>query len=120
MGGSKAKAAGYSRSWYDTAQFGPNDCAGQVGKTCDEFPFWTTSQAVNLSGTTASVKPVPIIESSPQGSDISAFTRKCEVADEDNFIVLPIDPWVEAGGPSFGFRVDEDGTTVCMKPELRN
>jgi hypothetical protein len=53
-----------------------------------------------------------------QASDNSSFYRKCEVNDGDRFLVLPIPSWVAAGGPSFGFRVDQGGTSICMKPEV--
>ncbi|MGW1024212.1 fibronectin type III domain-containing protein [Streptomyces sp. NPDC002577] len=117
QGGQAARNAGYSRGWFDTAQFQPNACTGRVAKVCDEFPFWTTDQAVNLSGPTASMKPVPLAEAGPQGSDISGFYRKCKVKDTEKFIVLPLKSWVQAGAPSFGFRVNGSGANLCMKPE---
>jgi hypothetical protein len=118
VNGQKARDAGYNRNWYDTdVKFTPNICTTrQRGQTCDEFPFWTTNQAVDLSGMVASLKPVPGTESLPQASDISSFHSKCRVDDNDNFIVLPIKPWVEADGPSFGFRVSAGGASVCMSP----
>ncbi|WP_285472794.1 hypothetical protein [Actinoplanes sp. NBRC 101535] len=117
--GQKATAAGHTRSWYDTeAAYIPNTCTGRVaGKTCDEFPFWTTDQAVDLSGQVASLQPVPTTESLPQASDLSAFYRKCDVDDGDKFIVLPVKPWVAANGPSFGFRVSQGGASLCMTPQ---
>ncbi|MBQ0981618.1 hypothetical protein [Micromonospora sp. M61] len=47
---------------------------------------------------------------------MSAFFRKCDVADGERFIVLPVKPWVAANGPSFGFRVSEGGASMCMTP----
>ncbi|MHB9757219.1 fibronectin type III domain-containing protein [Streptomyces sp. BYX5S] len=116
QGGQAARTAGFSRGWFDTAQFQPNNCTGRVAKVCDEFPFWTTTQAVNLSGPTASMKPVPLAEAGPQGSDISGFYRKCKVKDAEKFIVLPVKSWVQAGAPSFGFRVNGSGANLCMAP----
>jgi hypothetical protein len=116
-GGAAATAAGYKRYWYDTLAFRPNACTGRgAGKTCDEFPFWTTNQAVNLSGQLADILPVPTTESSPQGNDLAQFYDQCHVDDTDHFIVLPIKPWVAAGGPSFGFRVTQAGTSLCLVP----
>ncbi len=118
QGGQAAQSKGYRRNWFDTdVRFQPNSCQGrQRGKTCDEFPFWSTNQAVDLSGLVADLKPVPNTESLPQGSDISAFYSKCKVKDTDRFIVLPIKPWVEANGPSFGFHVSPGGASMCMTP----
>ncbi len=116
--GQAATTAGYDRNWYDkNPKFQPNVCNGRVAKTCDEFPFWATDQAVDLSGLTASLKPVPNSESMPQANDLSAFYGKCKVKDTDKFIVLPIKPWVEAKGPSFGFRINPGGTDLCMEPK---
>ncbi|MGW3607035.1 NucA/NucB deoxyribonuclease domain-containing protein [Micromonospora sp. NPDC005161] len=93
-------------------------CTGRAaGLACDEFPFWVTNQAVNLSGLVADVQPVPGTESSPQGNDISGFYRKCDVDDGERFIVLPVKPWVAANGPSFGFTVNQGGASLCMTPE---
>jgi hypothetical protein len=118
VNGQAAQNAGHKRNWYDTdVRFLPNACVGRpVGKTCDEFPFWTTDQAVNLSGIVADVLPVPTTESLPQANDLSGFYRQCDVADGDRFIVLPVRPWVAAGGPSFGFRVSPGGASLCMPP----
>jgi len=112
----KSPPHNFRPGWYDTAAFNPpvmsNPCNGRPPAlpVCDEFPFWTTNQAVNLSGTLADLEPVPGTESSPQGSDLSGFYRKCKVDDGDRFLILPVKPWVDAGGPSFGFRVDQGGT----------
>ena len=113
-----ARAAGYSRGGQFTSKFQPGNCpiAQKAGQTCDEFPFWSTNQAVDLSGTLADLRFVPGHETKPQADDIIGFYSKCKVANQDNFIVLPIRPWIEAGGPSFGFRIDTGGTSVCMKP----
>jgi hypothetical protein len=117
VNGSAATAAGHSRFWYDReAQFIPNACTGRVAKTCDEFPFFATNQAVDLSGTVADLRPVPTTESLPQARDISGFYQQCDVDDGDHFIVLPVKPWVDAGGPSFGFRVNQGGASLCMPP----
>ena len=124
VNGNAARKKGYAPGWYDTAAFNPpvmaNPCKGRPPTTpvCDEFPFWSTDQAVNLSGTLADLRPVPLEEMRAQGSENSSFYRKCEVNDGDRFLVLPIPSWVAAGGPSFGFRVDQGGTSICMKPEL--
>jgi hypothetical protein len=84
--------------------------------TCDEFPFWSTNQAVNLSGMVADLKPVPNSESLPKANDLCAFYGKCQVANNERFIVLPVEPWIAADGPSFGFRVTDDGASLCMAP----
>ncbi|WP_206343232.1 NucA/NucB deoxyribonuclease domain-containing protein [Streptomyces mesophilus] len=119
QGGKAAVAAGYDHKWYDdNPRFQPNVCNGRVAKTCDEFPFWASDQAVDLTGLTASLKVVPKAETLPQAHDLSAFYGKCKVKDTDKFIVLPIKPWVEANGPSFGFRVNPGGTDLCMKPKV--
>ncbi|MEU4428031.1 fibronectin type III domain-containing protein [Actinoplanes sp. NPDC024001] len=115
--GAKARAKGYSHRWFRTLQFRPNACEPfPRGKTCDEFPFWTTDQAVDLSGQTADVKLVPTTESGPQGNDVGGFYVKCDVDDEDKFVVLPVKPWVDAGGPSFGFKLSGGGVSLCMPP----
>jgi chitodextrinase len=119
QGGAAATAAGFKHDWYDNdPRFNQNNaCTNRgSGKACDEFPFWVTNQAVNLSGTLADIAPVPSTESSPQGSDISGFYRKCKVADGQPFLVLPLPAWVAAGGPSFGFEVNQGGTELCMDP----
>ncbi|MFE9773629.1 fibronectin type III domain-containing protein [Streptomyces sp. NPDC005931] len=116
--GQAAESAGYDRNWYDNEpRFQPNVCNGRVAKTCDEFPFWSTDQAVDLSGLVASLKPVPNAESLPQAHDLSAFFGKCKVKNTDKFVVLPIKPWVQANGPSFGFRINPGGTDLCMEPK---
>ena len=53
-------------------------------------------------------------ETRPQANDISAFYGKCQVANNERFIVLPVAPWIAVGGPSFGFRVTDDGASLCM------
>jgi hypothetical protein len=120
VGGQAAKNAGFNRRWFKTdARFQPNDCTiRRGGQTCDEFPFWSTNQAVNLSGMVASLQLVPTSESLPQANDVGGFYRKCRVSDTKRFIVLPVKPWVEAGGPSFGFRVSKSGASLCMAPGL--
>ncbi|MGW0632747.1 NucA/NucB deoxyribonuclease domain-containing protein [Streptomyces sp. NPDC002758] len=122
VGGQAARNAGYQRNWfYTNPKFAGNACLPRVigsGKTCDEFPFWSTDQAVDLSGLTASLKLVPTTESLPQAQDISSFHSKCKVQDNERFIVLPIKPWVDAGAPSFGFRVNGGGASLCMEPTL--
>lgn len=117
--GNAAKTAGYNHKWYDVRpEFQTKLCTGRAaGLACDEFPFWVTNQAVNLSGLVADVQPVPGTESSPQGNDISGFYRKCDVDDGERFIVLPVKPWVAANGPSFGFTVNQGGASLCMTPE---
>nr|WP_230859990.1 fibronectin type III domain-containing protein [Actinoplanes aureus] len=118
VNGQKARDAGYNRNWFDTdVKFQPNICNTRPrGQVCDEFPFWTTNQAVDLSGMVASLKPVPGAESLPQATDIIGFHNKCRVDDNEHFIVLPLKPWVQANGPSFGFRVSAGGASVCMSP----
>jgi hypothetical protein len=118
QGGAAATNAGYSRGWFDTLAFKPNRCNPRPpGRSvCDEFPFWVTDQAVNLSGQVADLEPVPGSESSPQGNDISGFYRECSVDDNERFVVLPVKPWVAAKGPSFGFRVTPGGTSMCLTP----
>jgi hypothetical protein len=120
LGGQAAMQAGFTRNWYDTPAFAANNpCVGRArGMTCDEFPFWVTNQAVNLSGLTASLKPTPVEEGRNQGNDISSFYRECEVNDGERFIVLPVRPWIAAGGPSFGFRVTADGASICLAPSV--
>ena len=34
-------------------------------------------------------------------------------------MVLSVPSWVPAGGPGFGFQVNQDGGDVCMEPEPR-
>ncbi|GAA0566415.1 NucA/NucB deoxyribonuclease domain-containing protein [Actinomadura livida] len=117
MNGQAARTADYSRRWFETAKFRPNACVGRPrGDVCDEFPFWSTNQAVDLTGMVASLKPVPAAEAVPQRDDINQFYRERKVKDTDRFIVLPVKPWVEANAPSFGFRVTPTGASVCMAP----
>lgn len=119
IGGQAAISAGFQRNWYKTSAFKPNACDNQAaGQTCDEFPFWSTNQAVNLSGMTADLKLTPTAEGRNQGNDISAFYRECQVSDNEKFIVLPVAPWIAAGGPSFGFRVTDDGASLCLAPSV--
>jgi hypothetical protein len=33
--------------------------------------------------------------------------------------MLPVKPWVEAKGPSFGFKIEPGGTSLCDPPERR-
>jgi chitodextrinase len=122
--GGKAASATYKRDWYDTdAKFNAGNACTPRDKqamTCDEFPFWSTNQAVDLSGTLASLKPVPMAEKDPQRDDLSGFYGKCMgYKDGTRFIVLPIDSWVEANGPSFGFRVNQGGASLCMEPKAK-
>jgi fibronectin type III domain protein len=120
--GGKAARVKYARDWYDRPPFvsqplTTNPCPPRPpGTTCDEFPFFSTNQAVDLSGIQADLKVVPGEETDPQRDDNIGFYNKCTVKDGDPFLVLPVPAWVAAGGPSFGFRVDQDGTDVCMKP----
>ena len=93
-------------------------------KTCDEFPFFTTNQAVDLTlpdkSLRADVRLTPSSEGSFQGNDLSTFYRQClDNTDGKRFIVLPVPSWVAAGGPSFGFQVNQGGANVCMQPQLR-
>jgi hypothetical protein len=113
----------YARDWYDREPFKSlppetNPCPGRPGgNTCDEFPFWATDQAVDLSGTLADLRVVPNSERDPQRDDIAGFYGKCKVKDTERFLILPMPAWVAANGPSFGFRVDPDGTSLCMEPK---
>ncbi|WP_330342576.1 fibronectin type III domain-containing protein [Streptomyces sp. NBC_00557] len=122
--GQAARAKGYERSWYyNDERFARNNpClprpAVGAGKTCDEFPFWATDQAVDLSGLTADLRLVPGAETHPQMRDNSAFPGKCRVNDNERYIVLPVKPWVAANAPSFGFRVNSSGASLCMEPTL--
>ncbi|MEU1744738.1 fibronectin type III domain-containing protein [Micromonospora arida] len=118
VNGQAATSRGYSRGWFNTAQFKPNACDVRVpGQTCDEFPFWSTDQAVDLTGQVADLKLVPTTESLPQARDINSFYGKCKVTNETRFVVLPVKPWVEAGGPSFAFKVSGGGASLCMTPK---
>ena len=87
-------------------------------EACDELPFFTTDQAVVLSRTLADIRPTPRTESNAQGNEMSQFYDQCEVNDGDRFLVLPVKSWVETNGPSFGFRVDPGGTSLCLEPSL--
>ena len=119
INGQAAMDKNFKHNWYKTPAFMPNACTGQPrGTTCDEFPFWSTDQAVNLSGLTADLKLTPTQEGRNQGNDISAFYRQCEVNNGERFIVLPVKPWIDAGGPSFGFRVTADGASICLAPSV--
>jgi hypothetical protein len=117
----------YPRTWYYTAPFKPNACDPHVkgdGKTCDEFPFFTTNQAVDLTlpdkSLRADVRLTPTSEGSFQGNDLSTFYRQClDNTDGKRFIVLPVPSWIAAGGPSFGFQVNQGGADVCMQPQPR-
>lgn len=117
-GGAAARAAGFNRNWYYTPAFATNNpCVPrQPATTCDEFPFWSTNQAVNLTGIVADVLPVSVTETVPQRDDVIGFYNKCKVKDTNRYIVLPVKAWVDAGGPSFGFRVDAGGASLCMAP----
>jgi hypothetical protein len=118
QGGRAATSAGFARNWFDRAPFTPNVCTTRVPvvQACDEFPFFSTDQAVTLSGVQADILPTPRTESNAQGNDLSQFYSQCKVNDTDRFIVLPIGPWVAASGPSFGFRVSPGGTSLCLSP----
>lgn len=116
LGGQAAIGAGYNRGWFNRADFKPNNCDNRVAMACDEYPFWTTNQAVDLSGTRADLAPTPRLESNAQGNELSQFYSKCEVKDTDHFLVLPIASWVQAGGPGFGFRVAQGGASLCLIP----
>jgi hypothetical protein len=107
-------------------RFQPNPCDTHVegdGKACDEFPFFATNQAVDLTlpdrSLMADVRLTPLAESSVQGNDTSAFYRKClnNYTDGERFVVLPVPSWVAAGGPSFGFKVNQGGASLCMQPK---
>jgi hypothetical protein len=126
--GKLATAAGFKRNWYDVdPRFNQNDCRPAdstsepprpAGKPiCDEFPFFSTNQAVNLSGITASLRAVPEPEKDAQFRDLGSFYRSCRVHDGDHFVVLPVRSWVQAGGPSFAFQVNQGGADLCLKPQ---
>ncbi|MFD6562712.1 fibronectin type III domain-containing protein [Micromonospora profundi] len=118
VNGQAARAKGYDHGWFNDAQFKPNACDVRVpGQTCDEFPFWATDQAVNLTGQVADLELVPTTESLPQARDINSFYGKCKVTNETRFVVLPVKPWVDAGGPSFAFKVSGGGASLCMTPK---
>lgn len=126
IGGHAAISHGYiHKTWFNLARFRPNPCFGKpVGDVCDEFPFWTTNQAVDLTnkpanppggnGVVASRHPVPKSEASPQGVDLAGFYRECTVGEAESFVVLPIEGWVAAEGTSFGFEVTDNGTSLCL------
>jgi hypothetical protein len=120
--GKAATDKGFKHDWYDNnPDFNKNPCNDPPrgeGMVCDEFPFWTTNQAVNLSGELASLKPVPEDEGTHQGTDLSGFYRSCldNFTDGKPFIVLPIPTWIAADGPSFGFKVSAGGASICRAP----
>ncbi|MET8230616.1 fibronectin type III domain-containing protein [Micromonospora sp. NPDC005298] len=122
--GAAATGKGFPHTWYDLARFRPNACdTGVVGDglTCDEFPFFSTNQAVNLTlpdeSLVASVKLVPGAEGPAQGSDLARFYDQClDNTSGKRFVVLPVKSWVEAEGPSFGFEVNQGGTSLCLPP----
>jgi hypothetical protein len=114
-------------------RFRPNNCDSHVPGdrlVCDEFPFFTTNQAVDLTlpdkSLVADVKLVPGDRTDPQrnegaaqGSDLAAFYENClggASGDGKRFIVLPVPSWVAAGGPSFGFHVNQGGASLCLPP----
>jgi len=66
------------------------------------------------------VKPVPRAEQFPQFQDLGGFYSQCRVHESDHFIVLPVKSWVEAGGPSFAFQVNQGGADLCLKPRLES
>ena len=116
----------YPRDWFMLPRFQPNPCDTHVegdGKACDEFPFFATNQAVDLTlpdrSLVADVRLTPLAESSVQGNDTSAFYRKClnNYTDGERFVVLPVPSWVAAGAPSFGFKVNQGGASLCMPPK---
>jgi hypothetical protein len=116
----KLALAKYPRDWYNKEPFKSmptNPCPNRGGDVCDEFPFFSTNQAVDLSGTLADLRVVPIAERDPQRDDLSGFYGKCKVKDTDRFLILPLPAWVAAGGPSFGFQVNQGGTDLCMEPK---
>jgi chitodextrinase len=123
----------YPRNWFTLQRFRPNNCDSHVPGdrlVCDEFPFFTTNQAVDLTlpdkSLVADVKLVPGDRTDPQrnegaaqGSDLAAFYENClggASGDGKRFIVLPVPSWVAAGGPSFGFHVNQGGASLCLPP----
>ncbi len=121
--GVAATSRGYARNWYDIdPMFKSNDCNPRPeGKpVCDEFPFFSTNQAVNLTlpdgSLVADLRPVPKAELFPQFQDLGGFYSQCRVHEGDHFIVLPVKPWVEAEGPSFAFQVNQGGASLCLPP----
>lgn len=108
----------FRRGWYDL-RFMPNACTDRPSTTvCDEFPFRSTDQAGNLSGRLASLRPVPGPEGSIQGTDLKQFYEQCRLADGEEFLIVPIPTWIEAGGPSFAVEVNAQGTTPCLTPTV--
>jgi hypothetical protein len=113
-GGKEAEGKGYKRDWYDTnPRFQSNECTTRIMQACDEFPFFKTDQAVDLSGTVASLRPVPLNESWPQARELVMLFSQCRIKDGERFLIIPIKDYVAAGGPSFAFRVGNNETDLC-------
>ena len=88
-GGRAALSAGFTPRLVRHRHFIPNACTGRPpAPVCDEFPFWTTNQAVNLSGERPSLRRFHRRSQSAKARTL-AFYRKCHVDDNDGFMVLP-------------------------------
>ena len=116
--GAAATAAGFTRSWYGRGEFRPNVCDATAGQqVCDEFPFWTTESAVNLSGVRASLRLAPVSESLPQAWDTSAFYRRCldNYSTGNRFLVFAAPASYRALAlPSLGFDWTNGVLTECL------
>lgn len=95
--------------WYDSATYQPNECTGRTfpRNVCDEFPFASTDQRIDQSGTRASLRPVLSVESGTQGNELSRFYREC-LDNELNkrfLVISPTEAYIEASGRSFAFKI---------------
>lgn len=102
----------FPQGWYSDEPWrsdARNECypRERPNETCDEFPFRSTEQVGDRSGTFASLKLVPRSEASPQGSDIGNFYLKCGTnSHQQPFIVIsPPGRFIEENGPSMGVQL---------------
>jgi RHS repeat-associated protein len=79
-----------ARGWYDLKEFRPNDCEGRVGLACDEYPPLATIEGGPRSNPFPSLKPIDGTHNSASGATFGAGYTACPIAQNEQFLVVPI------------------------------
>jgi len=102
-----ASTSSSDRYWYTTTH-DPRCDPKPSGSSCDEFPFFKTSEggpAGAFPNTGASLQLVPSAENSSQGGDISGFYSSCALSQGEQFIIVPLPSVLIDAGDATSKRV---------------
>ncbi|HTU78600.1 MAG TPA: hypothetical protein VMF09_07560 [Solirubrobacteraceae bacterium] len=90
----KEKEEGFDREWYE----GQPGCEGAKpeGKSCDEYPFFTTQQGGPSAAQKPSLEWISAVDNREQGLRYGNFVTACKMAERSStsyaFLAIPLPP----------------------------